>query len=87
MTTAPDQQHEQHGEGRRTDVDKAFLDSATYRSLGEQRLSPREERFEKTRRTVGLVLAPIVTIVFLLLPTGLEDQQHTLAAVLLDRRG
>ena len=83
MTTAHDQQHEQHGEGRRTDVDKAFLDSATYRSLGEQRLSPREERFEKTRRTVGLVLAPIVTIVFLLLPTGLEDQQHTLAAVLL----
>ncbi|WP_166139346.1 SLC13 family permease [Nocardioides ochotonae] len=80
MTTA----HERdQGEGRRTDVDQAFLDNATYRSLGEQHLSPREERFEKTRRTVGLVLAPLVTIVFLLVPTGLEDEQHTLAAVLL----
>ena len=80
MTTA----HERpQGEGRRTDVDKAFLDNATYRSLGEQQLSPREERFEKTRRTAGLVLAPLVTVVFLLVPTGLEDDQHTLAAVLL----
>lgn len=69
--------------GRRTDVDQAFLDNATYRSLGEQQLSEREERFEKGRRTVGLVLAPLVTVVFLLIPTGLEDQQHTLAAVLL----
>ncbi len=42
---------------------------ATYRSLGEQRLSPAEERFEKGRRTVGLVLAPVVTLVFLALPT------------------
>ncbi|GGO75484.1 SLC13 family permease [Nocardioides deserti] len=67
----------------RTDVDRAFLDNATYRSLGEQQLSEREERFEKVRRTTGLVLAPLVTIVFLLLPVGLEDQQHTLAAVLL----
>ena len=56
---------------------------ATYRSLGEQQLSEREERFEKGRRTVGLVLAPLVTIVMLLLPLGLEDKQHTLAAVLL----
>ena len=32
---------------QRTDVDKAFLDNATYRSLGEQELSEREERFEK----------------------------------------
>lgn len=69
--------------GRRTDVDKAFLDNATYRSLGEQELSEREERFEKARRTVGLVLAPLVTVVFLLLPFDLEDQQHKLAAVLL----
>ena len=30
-----------------TDVDKALLGSATYRSLGEQKLSPKEERFEK----------------------------------------
>ena len=69
--------------GTRTDVDQAFIGTATYRSLGEQRLSPREERFEKGRRTVGLVLAPLVTIVMLLLPLGLEDQQHKLAAVLL----
>jgi solute carrier family 13 (sodium-dependent dicarboxylate transporter), member 2/3/5 len=68
---------------RRTDVDQAFLDNATYRSLGEQQLSPREERFEKGRRTTGLVLAPLVTVVFLLLPVDLADQQHTLAAVLL----
>ena len=68
---------------QRTDVDKAFLDNATYRSLGEQELSEREERFEKARRTSGLVLAPLVTIVMLLLPTGLEQSQHRLAAVLL----
>lgn len=76
MTTTDDN-------SRRTDVDRAFLDNATYRSLGEQQLSPGEERFEKARRTSGLVLAPLVTVVFLFLPTGLEDQQHTLAAVLL----
>jgi len=69
--------------GERTDVDKAFLDNATYRSLGEQQLSEREERFEKGRRTIGLGLAPLVTIVFLLIPMDLEDQQHKLAAVLL----
>ncbi len=67
----------------RTDVDKALLGHATYRSLGEQRLSPAEERFEKGRRTVGLFLAPLVTIVFLLLPLPLEPAQKTLAAVLL----
>lgn len=69
--------------GARTDVDKAFMDTATYRSLGEQHLSPREERFEKARRTAGLVLAPLVTVVFLLLPSGLDDQQHLLAGILL----
>ena len=67
----------------RTDVDKALLGHATYRSLGEQQLSPAEERFEKGRRTVGLFLAPLVTIVFLVLPMGLEPQQQNLAAVLL----
>ncbi|MDF1605560.1 DASS family sodium-coupled anion symporter [Nocardioides sp. YIM 152315] len=76
-------QRNTEGGGRRTDVDRAFLDNATYRSLGEQQLSEREERFEKARRTVGLALAPLVTIVFLLLPLDLEDQQHKLAAVLL----
>jgi sodium-dependent dicarboxylate transporter 2/3/5 len=67
----------------RTDVDKALLGSATYRSLGEQLLSPAEERFEKGRRTVGLFLAPVVTIGFLLLPLSMEPQQQTLAGVLL----
>ncbi|MBW9209548.1 DASS family sodium-coupled anion symporter [Mumia sp. zg.B53] len=65
-----------------TDVDQAFLGSATYRSLGEQRLSPQEERFEKARRTSGLALAPLATIVMLLIPFDLPDQQHKLAAVL-----
>jgi solute carrier family 13 (sodium-dependent dicarboxylate transporter), member 2/3/5 len=67
----------------RTDVDKALLGHATYRSLGEQRLSPAEEKFERGRRTVGLFLAPLVTIVFLALPMGLEPQQQTLAGILL----
>lgn len=67
----------------RTDVDKALLGSATYRSLGEQRLTPAEERFEKGRRTIGLFLAPIVAIAFLLLPLNIPPQQQTLAGVLL----
>jgi sodium-dependent dicarboxylate transporter 2/3/5 len=67
----------------RTDVDKALLGHATYRSLGEQRLSPAEERFEKGRRTVGLFLAPLVTVVFLALPMNLEPQQQVLAGILL----
>ncbi|OLF17076.1 SLC13 family permease [Actinophytocola xanthii] len=71
------------GDVERTDVDKALLGHATYRSLGEQRLSPAEERFEKGRRTTGLWLAPLVTVVFLLLPLDLPDNQQTLAGVLL----
>jgi solute carrier family 13 (sodium-dependent dicarboxylate transporter), member 2/3/5 len=70
-------------QGQRTDVDAAFRGSATYRSLGEQELSPAEERFEKARRTVGLFLAPVVTIVFALLPIDLPRDQHLLAAILL----
>ncbi len=66
-----------------TDVDKALLGSATYRSLGEQKLSPKEERFEKGRRTVGLFLAPLLTIVFLVLPIDIPREQHVLGAVLL----
>ncbi|PRY51133.1 sodium-dependent dicarboxylate transporter 2/3/5 [Geodermatophilus tzadiensis] len=71
------------GSGQPTDVDAAFRGSATYRSLGEQQLSPAEERFEKGRRTVGLFLAPVVTVVFALLPLDLPRAQHLLAAVLL----
>ena len=66
-----------------TDVDKALLGTATYRSLGEQRLSPQEERFEKGPRTVGLFLAPLVTVVFLVLPIDIPREQQVLAAVLL----
>jgi sodium-dependent dicarboxylate transporter 2/3/5 len=69
--------------GQRTDVDAAFRGNATYRSLGEQELSPAEERFEKGRRTIGLFLAPVVTLVFALLPIDLPRNQHLLAAVLL----
>ncbi|GAA5069331.1 sodium-dependent dicarboxylate transporter 2/3/5 [Thermocatellispora tengchongensis] len=67
----------------RTDVDQALLGHATYRSLGEQRLTPAEERFERARRTTGLWLAPLVTVVFLLLPLDLPPTQQTLAGVLL----
>ncbi|MCY7401409.1 MAG: DASS family sodium-coupled anion symporter [Nocardioides sp.] len=76
MTTA----HETSG---KTDVDKAFMNNATYRSLGEQQLSPAEEKFERGRRTIGLFLAPLVTVVFFFLPLDLEGDQQTLAAVLL----
>ncbi|RBY89376.1 DASS family sodium-coupled anion symporter [Blastococcus sp. TF02A-30] len=73
----------ERAQGPRTDVDAAFRGSATYRSLGEQELSPAEERFEKARRTVGLFLAPVVTIVFAFVPIDLPRDQHLLAAVLL----
>ena len=66
-----------------TDIDKALLGIATYRSLGEQKLSPQEERFEKGRRTVGLFLAPLLTVLFLVLPIDIPREQHVLAAVLL----
>lgn len=66
-----------------TDVDKALLGTATYRSLGEQKLSPQEERFEKGRRTVGLFLAPLVTVLFLVLPIDIPREQQVLAGVLL----
>lgn len=68
---------------KKTDVDGALMGGSTYRSLGEQRLSPGEERFEKGRRTVGLFLAPVVAIAFLVLPMDIPPQQQTLAGVLL----
>jgi sodium-dependent dicarboxylate transporter 2/3/5 len=67
----------------RTDVDKALLGGATYRSLGEQKLSPAEERFERARRTTGLWLAPLVSIIFLALPLDMAAKQQTLAGILL----
>ena len=49
----------------RTDVDKALLGHATYRSLGEQQLSPAEERFEKPQNAVvyGSGAVPITTMI------------------------
>jgi sodium-dependent dicarboxylate transporter 2/3/5 len=67
----------------RTDVETALMGGATYRSLGEQRLSEAEERFEKGRRTIGLWLAPLVSIVFLAIPMGMAPTQQTLAGILL----
>jgi sodium-dependent dicarboxylate transporter 2/3/5 len=68
---------------QRTDVEQALLGGGTYRSLGEQRLSEAEERFERGRRTVGLFLAPLVTLVFLALPLDIRPSQQTLAGLLL----
>ncbi len=64
------------------DLVAQFLHGGTYKGVSEQRLSPAEERFERGRRSVGLVLAPLLLVVVLLAPLDLEQQQHTLAAVL-----
>jgi solute carrier family 13 (sodium-dependent dicarboxylate transporter), member 2/3/5 len=69
-------------QGERVDVERALLGGATYQSLGEQKLSPAEERFEKARRTTGFVLAPMTTIVLFLLPLPLPSTQHAVAAVM-----
>ena len=39
--------------------------TGTYRTLDEQRevLTPAEERFEKARQTIGLILGPIVFLI------------------------
>jgi len=68
---------------QKTDVRAALLGGKTFRSLSEQKLSPREEKFERVRQTLGFFLAPAVSIVFALLPTGMEHTQQLLAAVLL----
>jgi len=56
--------------------------SVTYRTLDEQRevLTPAEERFEKARQTIGLILGPIVFLIMYLVP--LEPNQQALAAIL-----
>ncbi|HEX5910543.1 MAG TPA: SLC13 family permease, partial [Thermoleophilaceae bacterium] len=71
------------GTGRTDDAEQMITQTGTYRSLGEQKLSPQEERFERGRRTVGLFLAPAVIVIFLLLPLDLDPSQHKLAAILL----
>ena len=59
-------------------------DARTYRTLDEQmeKLTPAEQRFERARQTIGLVAGPIVFVVMLLLPMGIDDNQQRLAAIL-----
>jgi solute carrier family 13 (sodium-dependent dicarboxylate transporter), member 2/3/5 len=66
----------------RVDVEQTLLGGATYKGVGEQRLSDAEERFEKARRTAGFVLAPLVTVIVFLLPLDLPNNQHVVAAVM-----
>ncbi len=58
--------------------------NVTYRTLDEIRetLSPAEERFERGRRTSGLVLAPLAGLVVFLVTSALPDPQQRLAGVL-----
>ena len=83
MATTTEDQPTPGGRGQqRVDVEKALLGGSTYKGIAEQKLSPREERFEKRRRTTGFVLAPLATIVIFLLPLDLPQNQHVVAAVL-----
>src|SRR5687767_11395673 len=46
-------------------------------------LSPAEARFERIRKTAGLVLAPVVFVALLIMPMpGLSPQAHRLAAIM-----
>ena len=49
----------------------------------EEHLTPAEERFEKARRTTGLVVGPLLFLIILFAPLGLERPQQTLAAIFL----
>ena len=51
--------------------------AGTYRTLDEQRevLSPAEERFERARQTIGLIVGPIVFLIMYLAPLPLEQNQ------------
>jgi sodium-dependent dicarboxylate transporter 2/3/5 len=60
----------------------ALRAGATYRSLGEQRLSAREERFERARRTIGLFLGPLALLALYAMPMRIPRRQHDLAAIL-----
>jgi len=51
--------------------------------LIEETLTPREERFERGRRAIGLFLGPVTAVVLFLIPmTSLSRPAHTLAAVI-----
>jgi sodium-dependent dicarboxylate transporter 2/3/5 len=56
----------------------------TYKTLAEQRevLTPAEERFERARQTIGLILGPIAFLIMYYLPLPLDQNQQTLAAIL-----
>jgi sodium-dependent dicarboxylate transporter 2/3/5 len=69
--------------GKRVDIEERLLGGTTYKSLGEQKLSEGEERFERRRRNVGYVLAPLAGVVLYFLPLELPQEQQTVAAVLL----
>lgn len=50
--------------------------------VAQAAVSEAEARFDRTRRAVGLVLAPLSLVVLLLVPMpGLNEQAHTLAAI------
>ena len=68
---------------QRVDVEERLLGGTTYKSLGEQKLSEGEERFERRRRNVGYVLAPVAGVLLYFLPLDLPQEQQTVAAVLL----
>jgi len=70
--------------GRTADSATRSWRGGTYRTLDEQegKLSPAEQRFERRRRTVGLVLGPIVLAAMLLIPFDLDGNQHRLLAIL-----
>ncbi|MEV6367212.1 DASS family sodium-coupled anion symporter [Micromonospora musae] len=83
-TAVPEQRRDgQPDDPAQVDVDQALLGGATYRGLAEQRLSPGEERFEKRRRTSGLILAPALALIFLALPLDIPPSQQTLAGILI----
>ena len=58
---------------------------STYRSFDEvkETLSPREERFERLRRTVGLGAGPLLGVLTYFLASGLAENQQRLAGILI----
>jgi sodium-dependent dicarboxylate transporter 2/3/5 len=65
-------------------LSESIRPGGTYKTLAEQRevLTPAEERFERARQTVGLVLGPVAFLIVYLVPLPLEPNQQTLAAIL-----
>lgn len=58
--------------------------TGTYQTFDEVQeiLSPQEQRFEKTRRTVGLFLGPVAGVIVYLLTSGLDEPAQKLAGIL-----